>query len=199
MPRHLCSRLEKCYRPPRSPALHDGSHFLGDSSHFLMMELGCEAKSMHSIDKLGKSPSPLPLFHLLPTFPRLLNHPGQVCLTTFSCSRVFGGLHQKKKKQEHSLTLQILLQVPIPSAQECSWPFPNHLPPPPCPNQAIQLYLATLRRDALSSPTVPRLPAQPLGASSHLIFSVGALPCFLMAEHSFLWFSQAALWQVRSQ
>lgn len=45
----------------------------------------------------------------------------------------------------------MLLQVLIPSAQGCSWPFPNCLPPPPCPNQGTWLFLTTLQRDALSS------------------------------------------------
>lgn len=37
----------------------------------------------------------------------------------------------------------MLLRVPIPSAQGCSWTFLNLLPTPPCPNQATQLFLAT--------------------------------------------------------
>lgn len=80
-----------------SPSLYS-SHFFGDSSHFLITEPGFESKSMYPVDKLGKSPSPLPLFYLLPTFPHLLNYPGQVCLITFSCSRVFGAQHQKKSR-----------------------------------------------------------------------------------------------------
>lgn len=88
----------KVLQTPRSPSLHNCSHFLEDSSHFLMVDPECEDKRMYPIGKLGENLSPLSLFHLLPSFPHLLNHPGWVCLTTF---RVFGAQHQKKTKQEH--------------------------------------------------------------------------------------------------
>lgn len=72
---------------PRSPALHKCSNFLQDPSHFLMVGPECEDKLMYPIGNVGKNLSPLSLFHLLPSFLHLLNHPGWVCLTMF---RVFG-------------------------------------------------------------------------------------------------------------
>lgn len=61
---------------PRYPALHSCSHFLEDSSHFLMVEPECEDKLMYPIGKLGNNPSLLSLFHLLPSFPHFLNQAG---------------------------------------------------------------------------------------------------------------------------
>lgn len=61
-----------------------------------MTKSGCESKSIYPVDKLGKSPSPLPVFHLLPTFPHL-NHLRRVFFTTFICRRVSGAQHQKNR------------------------------------------------------------------------------------------------------
>lgn len=114
-----------------------------------MMELGCEVKSMYPIDKSGKSPSPLPLFHLLPTFLHLRNCPGWVCLTMFSCSRLFWGPAPKKKAEAqpphtpdapagpHTLSSRILLTFPKPSPtstlSKSGHPALPHHPPEGCP------------------------------------------------------------------
>lgn len=112
---HLCAHLEECYRPSGPWALPFSWEFL---SVFFMVEPGCEDKLMYPIGKLGKNPSLLSLFHLLPSFPHLLNHPGWVCLTRF---RLFGTQHQKKPKTNRNTSLASLMLLHIPSLpQGCS-------------------------------------------------------------------------------
>jgi len=153
LPWHLCSHLEKCYRPPRSPALHNGCHFLGDSSPLLITEPGCKSKSMYPADKLGRPPF---LFQFSTSSP--LSHTSKTTPANSASSRsdvaqFFAAQHQNQKQD--TLTPWMLFQVPISSAQGCSWPLSNHLPPAPCPNQATQLFHTTIWRDTLSSPTIP--------------------------------------------